>query len=82
MPACICSASLPVFVILHRLSWQGAAADSEAKSKELSQAVEELHKLLKDAGEGKRLLCNHVFYPRRTEDVQFVCSCSCRLLGF
>lgn len=33
---------------------QGAAADSEAKSEELSQAVEELHKLLKDAGEGMR----------------------------
>lgn len=32
--------------------WQGAAADSEAKSEELSRAVEELHKMLKDAGEG------------------------------
>lgn len=40
------------------LSWQGAAADSEAKSEELSRAVEELHKLLKDAGEGARLLQN------------------------
>uniref|UniRef100_A0A3B4G4L8 Nucleoprotein TPR n=1 Tax=Pundamilia nyererei TaxID=303518 RepID=A0A3B4G4L8_9CICH len=34
---------------LCNLHKQGAAADSEAKSKELSQAVEELHKLLKDA---------------------------------
>ena len=33
---------------------QGAAADAEAKSEELSLAVEELHKLLKDAGEGVR----------------------------
>lgn len=32
--------------------WQGAAADSEAKSEELNRAVEELHKMLKDAGEG------------------------------
>ncbi|XP_071342326.1 translocated promoter region b, nuclear basket protein isoform X2 [Trachinotus anak] len=31
--------------------YKGAAADSEAKSEELSRAVEELHKLLKDAGE-------------------------------
>lgn len=38
------------------LSSQGAAADSESKSEELSGAVEELHKLLKDAveGEGER----------------------------
>uniref|UniRef100_A0A3P8PCY7 Nucleoprotein TPR n=1 Tax=Astatotilapia calliptera TaxID=8154 RepID=A0A3P8PCY7_ASTCA len=35
---------------------KGAAADSEAKSKELSQAVEELHKLLKDAGEVNKAL--------------------------
>ncbi|XP_035767448.1 translocated promoter region b, nuclear basket protein [Neolamprologus brichardi] len=34
--------------------YKGAAADSEAKSKELSQAVEELHKLLKDAGEANK----------------------------
>uniref|UniRef100_A0AAX7V393 Nucleoprotein TPR n=1 Tax=Astatotilapia calliptera TaxID=8154 RepID=A0AAX7V393_ASTCA len=33
-----------------------SAADSEAKSKELSQAVEELHKLLKDAGEVNKAL--------------------------
>lgn len=33
---------------------QGAAADAEAKSEELSRAVEELHKLLKEAGEGER----------------------------
>uniref|UniRef100_A0A669CM39 Nucleoprotein TPR n=1 Tax=Oreochromis niloticus TaxID=8128 RepID=A0A669CM39_ORENI len=33
-----------------------SAADSEAKSKELSQAVEELHKLLKDAGEANKAL--------------------------
>uniref|UniRef100_A0A673YP51 Nucleoprotein TPR n=1 Tax=Salmo trutta TaxID=8032 RepID=A0A673YP51_SALTR len=31
-----------------------SAADSESKSEELSGAVEELHKLLKDAGEGER----------------------------
>uniref|UniRef100_A0A3Q2D6B6 Nucleoprotein TPR n=1 Tax=Cyprinodon variegatus TaxID=28743 RepID=A0A3Q2D6B6_CYPVA len=35
--------------------YKGAAADSEAKSEELSRAVEELHKLLKDAGENKVL---------------------------
>lgn len=35
--------------------WQGAAEDSEAKSEELNRVVEELHKLLKDAGEGTRL---------------------------
>jgi len=34
---------------------QGAAADAEAKGEELSRAVEELHKLLKEAGEGKRI---------------------------
>uniref|UniRef100_A0A665W9I2 Nucleoprotein TPR n=1 Tax=Echeneis naucrates TaxID=173247 RepID=A0A665W9I2_ECHNA len=33
--------------------YKGAAADSEAKSEELSRAVEELHKLLMDAGEDK-----------------------------
>uniref|UniRef100_A0A671WN97 Nucleoprotein TPR n=1 Tax=Sparus aurata TaxID=8175 RepID=A0A671WN97_SPAAU len=32
------------------------AADSEAKSEELSRAVEELHKLLKDAGEANKAL--------------------------
>ena len=31
---------------------QGAAEDSESKSEELARAVEELHKLLKEAGEG------------------------------
>ncbi|KAK5623407.1 hypothetical protein CRENBAI_014854 [Crenichthys baileyi] len=36
--------------------YKSAAADSEAKSEELSQAVEELHKLLKDAGEANRVL--------------------------
>lgn len=34
---------------------QGAAADAEAKSEELGRAVDELHKLLKEAGEGKPL---------------------------
>uniref|UniRef100_A0A8C8I153 Nucleoprotein TPR n=1 Tax=Oncorhynchus tshawytscha TaxID=74940 RepID=A0A8C8I153_ONCTS len=33
--------------------YKGAAADSESKSEELSGAVEELHKLLKDAVEGE-----------------------------
>lgn len=33
---------------------QGAAEDSEAKSDELNRVVEELQKLLKDAGEGTR----------------------------
>uniref|UniRef100_A0A8C9ZXW1 Nucleoprotein TPR n=1 Tax=Sander lucioperca TaxID=283035 RepID=A0A8C9ZXW1_SANLU len=36
--------------------YKGAAADSEAKSEELSGAVEELHKLLKDAGEANKAL--------------------------
>uniref|UniRef100_A0A8C1EWN1 Nucleoprotein TPR n=1 Tax=Cyprinus carpio carpio TaxID=630221 RepID=A0A8C1EWN1_CYPCA len=35
--------------------YKGAAADAEAKSEELSRAVDELHKLLKEAGEGKQL---------------------------
>uniref|UniRef100_A0A3B3ZHT3 Nucleoprotein TPR n=1 Tax=Periophthalmus magnuspinnatus TaxID=409849 RepID=A0A3B3ZHT3_9GOBI len=35
--------------------YKGAAADAEAKSEELNQAVEELHKLLKDAGENKAM---------------------------
>ncbi|XP_076007357.1 translocated promoter region b, nuclear basket protein [Genypterus blacodes] len=34
--------------------YKGASADSEAKSEELSQAVEELHKHLKDAGEANK----------------------------
>uniref|UniRef100_A0A8C1KC76 Nucleoprotein TPR n=1 Tax=Cyprinus carpio TaxID=7962 RepID=A0A8C1KC76_CYPCA len=33
--------------------YKGAAADAEAKSEELSRAVDELHKLLKEAGEVK-----------------------------
>lgn len=39
---------------------QGATADAEAKSEELSRAVEELHKLLKEAGEGemRETLCS------------------------
>uniref|UniRef100_A0A8D3BGU6 Nucleoprotein TPR n=1 Tax=Scophthalmus maximus TaxID=52904 RepID=A0A8D3BGU6_SCOMX len=36
--------------------YKGAAADAEAKSEELSRAVEELHKLLKDAGEANKAL--------------------------
>ncbi|XP_076580410.1 translocated promoter region b, nuclear basket protein [Chaetodon auriga] len=36
--------------------YKGAAADSEAKSEELSRAVEELHKLLKEAGEANKAL--------------------------
>ncbi|XP_036378661.1 translocated promoter region b, nuclear basket protein isoform X2 [Megalops cyprinoides] len=34
--------------------YKGAAADSESKSEELSRAVEELHKLLKEAGEANK----------------------------
>lgn len=44
---------LIIFFLL--IFWQGAAEDSEAKSEELNRVVEELHKLLKDAGEGTRL---------------------------
>ncbi|XP_058493933.1 translocated promoter region b, nuclear basket protein isoform X1 [Solea solea] len=36
--------------------YKGAAADAESKSKELTGAVEELHKLLKDAGEANKAL--------------------------
>ncbi|XP_037553921.1 translocated promoter region b, nuclear basket protein [Nematolebias whitei] len=36
--------------------YKEAAADSESKSEELSRAVEELHKLLKDAGEANKVL--------------------------
>uniref|UniRef100_A0A8C2I966 Nucleoprotein TPR n=1 Tax=Cyprinus carpio TaxID=7962 RepID=A0A8C2I966_CYPCA len=35
---------------------KGAAADAEAKSEELSRAVDELHKLLKEAGEAHKAL--------------------------
>ncbi|KAJ8376133.1 hypothetical protein SKAU_G00067130 [Synaphobranchus kaupii] len=34
--------------------YKGAAADSESKSEELAHAVEELHKLLKEAGEANK----------------------------
>ncbi|KAG9351114.1 hypothetical protein JZ751_025004 [Albula glossodonta] len=34
--------------------YKGAAADSESKSEELTRAVEELHKLLKEAGEANK----------------------------
>lgn len=46
---------LPTFDLFLLIFWQGAAEDSEAKSEELNRVVEELHKLLKDAGEGTRL---------------------------
>ncbi|XP_057208864.1 translocated promoter region b, nuclear basket protein isoform X1 [Triplophysa rosa] len=36
--------------------YKGAAGDAEAKSEELSKAVEELHKLLKEAGEANKAL--------------------------
>ncbi|XP_053098080.1 translocated promoter region b, nuclear basket protein isoform X1 [Pangasianodon hypophthalmus] len=36
--------------------YKGAAADAEAKGEELSRAVEELHKLLKDAGEAHKAM--------------------------
>ncbi|XP_067273803.1 translocated promoter region b, nuclear basket protein isoform X2 [Pseudorasbora parva] len=36
--------------------YKGAAADAEAKGEELSRAVEELHKLLKEAGEAHKAL--------------------------
>lgn len=45
--------TLNLFLLL--MLWQSAAEDSEAKSEELNRVVEELHKLLKDAGEGTRL---------------------------
>lgn len=41
-----------IIVVKFHVFLQEAAADSESKSEELSRAVEELHKLLKDAGEG------------------------------
>ena len=43
-----------------KILWlQGAAADAETKSEELSGAVEELHKLLKEAGEGTYNIFKH-----------------------
>ncbi|XP_058234959.1 translocated promoter region b, nuclear basket protein isoform X2 [Hemibagrus wyckioides] len=36
--------------------YKGAAADAEAKSEELSRAVEELHKLLKEAGDAHKAM--------------------------
>lgn len=54
-PMCSKRAGIPRrwHVLLVRCS-QGAAADSEFKSEELTLAMEELHKLLKEAGEGER----------------------------
>lgn len=48
------------YFVINHLFLQGAAADSEAKSEELSRAVEELHKLLKEAGEGMRRRFSYV----------------------
>ena len=50
-------------------SLQGAAADSESKSEELSRAVEELHKLLKDAGEGEKV---NLAVPIQFVDIIFI----------
>lgn len=58
--ACFIILKSNIILIARNYCWnsvddsQGAAADAEAKGEELSRAVEELHKLLQEAGEGKQ----------------------------
>lgn len=44
---------LDSWLLVTMTTFQSAADDSEAKSNELTRAVDELHKLLKEAGEGE-----------------------------
>uniref|UniRef100_A0A9J8B042 Nucleoprotein TPR n=1 Tax=Cyprinus carpio carpio TaxID=630221 RepID=A0A9J8B042_CYPCA len=53
---CRSSLKLSNFCSFSFVDSKGAAADAEAKSEELSRAVDELHKLLKEAGEAHKAL--------------------------
>uniref|UniRef100_A0A2I3RFW4 Nucleoprotein TPR n=1 Tax=Pan troglodytes TaxID=9598 RepID=A0A2I3RFW4_PANTR len=48
--------------------YKSAADDSEAKSNELTRAVEELHKLLKEAGEANKAIQDHLLEVEQSKD--------------
>lgn len=49
-------------------TFQSAADDSEAKSNELTRAVDELHKLLKEAGEANKTIQDHLLQVEESKD--------------
>jgi len=48
--------------------YKSAADDSEAKSSELTRAVDELHKLLKEAGEANKAIQDHLLEVEESKD--------------
>lgn len=48
--------------------YKSAADDSEAKSNELTRAVDELHKLLKEAGEANKTIQDHLLQVEESKD--------------
>ncbi|KAM6219193.1 nucleoprotein TPR isoform 2-T2 [Rhynchocyon petersi] len=48
--------------------YKSAADDSEAKSNELTRAVDELHKLLKEAGEANKAIQDHLLEVEASKD--------------
>ncbi|XP_036199441.1 nucleoprotein TPR isoform X4 [Myotis myotis] len=48
--------------------YKSAADDSEAKSNELTRAVDELHKLLKEAGEANKAIQDHLLEVEESKD--------------
>ncbi|XP_012658027.1 nucleoprotein TPR [Otolemur garnettii] len=48
--------------------YKSAADDSEAKSNELTRAVDELHKLLKEAGEANKAIQDHLLELEESKD--------------
>ncbi|KAB1258624.1 Nucleoprotein TPR [Camelus dromedarius] len=48
--------------------YKSAADDSEAKSNELTRAVDELHKLLKEAGEANKAIQDHLLKVEESKD--------------
>ncbi|XP_066117446.1 nucleoprotein TPR isoform X1 [Saccopteryx bilineata] len=48
--------------------YKSAAEDSEAKSNELTRAVDELHKLLKEAGEANKAIQDHLLEVEESKD--------------
>ncbi|XP_053460360.1 nucleoprotein TPR isoform X3 [Nycticebus coucang] len=48
--------------------YKSAADDSEAKSNELTRAVDELHKLLKEAGEANKAIQDHLLEMEESKD--------------
>ncbi|CAO2637178.1 Nucleoprotein TPR [Lemmus lemmus] len=48
--------------------YKSAADDSEAKSNELTRAVDELHKLLKEAGEANKTIQEHLLQAEESKD--------------